>query len=65
MQQSSSDNCVHHYNVEILNIFYPELPLIYTRPVVKNILKELLGGLKKFKVQVNKLLRWIYDGWKY
>ena len=57
MQQSSSDNCVHHYNVEILNIFYPELPLIYTKPVVKNILKELLGGLKKFKVQVNKLLR--------
>ena len=57
MQQSSSDNCVHHYNVEILNIFYPELPLINTRPVVKNILKELLGGLKKFKVQVNKLLR--------
>ena len=24
MQSNSSDNCIHHYNVEILNIFDPE-----------------------------------------
>ena len=23
LQSNSSDNCIHHYNVEILNIFYP------------------------------------------
>ena len=27
VQLSSSDNCVHHYNVEILNLFYLELEL--------------------------------------
>ena len=24
VQSNSSDNCIHHYNVEILNIFDPE-----------------------------------------
>ena len=51
VQSSSSDNCVHHYNVEILNLFDPELQLINTKPVIKNKLKELLSELKKFKVQ--------------
>ena len=51
MQPNSSDNCMYHYNVEILNIFDPELQLISTKPVIKNKLKELLGELKKFKVQ--------------
>ena len=51
MQSSSSDNCVHHYNVEILNLFGPELQLINTKPVIENKLKELLSKLKKFKVQ--------------
>ena len=50
MESNSSDNCVH-YNVEILNIFDPELQLINTEPVIKNKLKELLSELKKFKVQ--------------
>ena len=40
VQSNSSDNCVHHYNVEILNLFYPELKLINTKPVIKNKLKE-------------------------
>ena len=26
---------MHHYNVEILNIFDPELQLINTKPVIK------------------------------
>ena len=30
VQSNSTDNCVHHYNVEILNIFDPELQLINT-----------------------------------
>ena len=51
MALNSSDNCIHHYKVEILNIFDPELQLINTKPVIKNKLKELLNELKKFKVQ--------------
>ena len=35
-QSNSSDNCAHHYNVEILNLFDPELQLINTNPVIKN-----------------------------
>ena len=51
MQLNSSDNCVHHYNVKILNLFDPELQVTNTKPVIKNKLKELLSELKKFKVQ--------------
>ena len=51
VQSNSSNNCVHHYNVEILNLFDPELQLINTKPVIKNKLKELLSELKKFKIQ--------------
>ena len=51
VQSNSSDNCIHRYNVGILNIFYPELQLINTKPVIKKILKELLIDIKKFKVQ--------------
>ena len=50
MQSNSFDNCIHHYNVEILNLFDPQLQLINTKPVIKNKLKELLSELKKFKV---------------
>ena len=51
VQSNSSDNCVHHYNVKILNIFDPELQSINTKPVTKKKLKELISELKKFKVQ--------------
>ena len=51
VESNYSDNCVHHYDVEILNLFDPELQLIKTKPVIKNKLKELLSELKKFKVQ--------------
>ena len=50
MLTNSSDNCVHHYNVEIFNVFYPEMQLIKTKSVIKNKLKELLSESKKFKV---------------
>ena len=42
VQLHSSDNYVHHYNVEILNLFDPELQLINTKTVIKNKLRELL-----------------------
>ena len=51
VQLHSSNNCLHHYNVEILNLFDPELQLINTKTVIKSKLKELLSDLKKFKVQ--------------
>ena len=49
MQSNSSGNCVHHYNIEILNLLDPELQLINTKPMIKNKLKELQSELKKFK----------------
>ena len=42
---------MHYYNIEILNLFDPELQLINTKTVIKSKLKELLSDLKKFKVQ--------------
>ena len=51
VQSNSSDNCIHRYNVEILNNFDLELQLMSTKPITKNKLKELLSELKKFKVQ--------------
>ena len=36
VQSNSSDNYVHHDNVEILNIFDPELQLINNKPMIKN-----------------------------
>ena len=51
MQSGSSDNCICHFNIKILNLFDPELQLINTKPIIKNKLKELLSELKKFKIQ--------------
>ena len=56
IQSNFSDNCIHHYNVEILNRFDPELQLINTKPMMKNKLKELISALKKFKVQTILIL---------
>ena len=56
MQSTSSDNCIHHYNVEILNLFDIELQLINTKLMIKNKLKELLSELKNFKVQTILIL---------
>ena len=46
MLSNSFDNCVHHYKVEILNLFPPELQNINTNPVIRNKLKEFLSDLK-------------------
>ena len=58
MQSNSFDNCVHRYNIEILNLSDPELQLINTKPMIKNKLKELLSQLKKFKVQTILVLHY-------
>ena len=47
-QLNSFDNCLARNNVEILNIFHPELQLINTGAIIKSKLKEFLSGLKKF-----------------
>ena len=39
MKSNYFDNCVHHYDIEILNLFNPEKQLINTKPVFKNRLK--------------------------
>ena len=52
VQSNSSDYCVHYYNVEILNLFDPELQLIDTKPVIKNKFKKQLSELKNFQVQI-------------
>ena len=49
VESNSSDNCIHRYNVEILNIFDPELQMMNTIPLIKNKLNELLSGVKKFR----------------
>ena len=49
MQLNSCDNSIHLYNVEILNIFDPELKLINTKPMIKKKFQEMLSELKKFK----------------
>ena len=48
---NSSDKHEHRYNIEILNLFNPELQLVNTKSKIKNKLKELLSELKKFKAQ--------------
>ena len=39
MKSNYFDNCVHHYDIEILNLFNPEKQPINTKPVFKNKLK--------------------------
>ena len=51
VQSNSSDNCINHYNFDILNLFDPKLQLIDTKPLIKNKLKELLIEWKKFEVK--------------
>ena len=56
VQSISSDNCIYHYNVEILNIVDPELQLINTKAAIKNKFKKMISVLKKFKVQIALVL---------
>ena len=56
MQLNSSDNCIHHYNVEILNLFDQELQLINTKPVINRKINKLLSELKTFRVKTIPVL---------
>ena len=51
VQSSSSNNCIHRCDVQILNILDPELQLINTKSMIENKLKELQSELKRFEVQ--------------
>ena len=51
VEKYSSDNYVHHYNIEILNLFDPELQLINNKHMIKNKLKELLSEVQSLKVR--------------
>ena len=51
MQSDFSDNCLHRYNIENLNLFDTELELVNTKQMIKNKLKELIIELKKYKVR--------------
>ena len=58
VESKYSDNCLHHCNVKILNLFDPDLQLIITKLVIKNKLKGLINELKKFKVQTILVLHY-------
>ena len=57
-QSNSSDNYIHCYNVNPLNIFNPELQLINTKPMIENKFKKQLSELKKLKVQAILVLEY-------
>ena len=56
VQLNSSDNCIHHYNVEILNLFDQELQLINIKPVINRKINKLLSELKTFRVKTIPVL---------
>ena len=51
MQASFPVNCLHHYKLEILNLFDLELHMMKAKPISNNKSKVLLSELKKFKSQ--------------
>ena len=56
VESNFSDNCVHHYNVDVLHLFDPELQVINSKPVIKNKLDELLSELTNFTSQTISVL---------
>ena len=54
---------LNRVNIRILNIFDPELPLISTKPISKNKLKELSSELKNLKVQGILVLEYKWRIW--
>ena len=51
MQSTYSDKYVHPCNIEILNLFNPQLQLSNTKTMIKNKLHKLLCELRKCKIQ--------------
>ena len=63
MQLNSCDNSIHHYNVEILNIFDPELKLINTKPMIKKKIKGNVKWVEKVQSSGNISLRLYKKKW--
>ena len=64
MQSNSSDNCIHHYNVEMLTLFDSELQLINTKPLIKNKSKELLNPcIKALSKKKKKKKNYTSEDW--
>ena len=42
MQSHSSDNCVHYYEIEILNLVDPELQLVNTKSMIHYKIKSIV-----------------------
>ena len=49
MQSNSFDNCVHCYDIEILNHFHPKFQLSMTKPTIKNKFKKNAKWVEKLQ----------------
>ena len=49
MKKPKNKSYASTYNVKILNPFNPQLQLKDTESTIKNLLRKLLSGLRKFK----------------
>ena len=49
MQSNSFDNCVHCYDIEIVNHFHPKFQLIITKPAIKNKFKKNAKWVEKLQ----------------
>ena len=58
LQSSYSHNGLCHTNINIFNLFDPELQLINTKTNIENKLNKLLSEMKKFKVQSILILQY-------
>ena len=46
VQSNSSDNCIHLYNCEVLNLFHPELKIKDTESAVQNKIEMIVKCIK-------------------
>ena len=44
---TTPDNCVHHHNIEILNLFDPELQVVNTWTYYKKQIKRIVKWVEK------------------
>ena len=49
VQSNFYDYCINHCNVEVLNLFDPDLQLMNIKPVIKNKFQNFLSALKSLK----------------
>ena len=56
MQTNLSNDCMHCYNIRILNLFNRKVQQINIKLMIKSKLKELLNESEKFKVHTTLFL---------